>query len=51
MRWPNRSEQRGLILLLAALVALSIVRACIDRPAATATLRQTANRPAIPCPV
>jgi hypothetical protein len=28
MPWPNRTQQWGLVLLLAALVALSVVRAC-----------------------
>lgn len=28
MTWPNRTQQWGLILLLAALVALAVVRAC-----------------------
>jgi hypothetical protein len=28
MEWPNRTQQWGLILLLAALVALALARAC-----------------------
>jgi hypothetical protein len=28
MEWPNRTQQWGLILLLAGLVVLTIVRAC-----------------------
>jgi hypothetical protein len=28
MEWPNRTQQWGLILLLAALVALALARTC-----------------------
>jgi hypothetical protein len=28
MQWPNRSQQWGLILLLACLVLLAVLRAC-----------------------
>jgi hypothetical protein len=28
MEWPNRTQQWGLVLLLAGLVALALLRAC-----------------------
>lgn len=30
--WPTRTQLTGLLLVLAALVALALVRACSDRP-------------------